>query len=116
MTILKNPSHPGEVLKELYLDPLGMGSIALAKRLNVPRTRVERLVKGETSLIPAAILARRAKRARRAFAISISRDALPNPRLPASPMPSNSALTLLQEQQSDVRNFDYFLRNVNLPG
>ncbi len=50
MTVLKNPSHPGEVLKELYLDPLGMGSIALAKRLNVPRTRIERLVKGETSL------------------------------------------------------------------
>ena len=50
MTILKNPSHPGEVLKELYLDPLEMSSIALAKRLNVPRTRVERLVKGETSL------------------------------------------------------------------
>ena len=50
MTILKNPSHPGVVLKELYLDPLDMSSIALAKRLNVPRTRVERLVKGETSL------------------------------------------------------------------
>jgi addiction module HigA family antidote len=50
MTILKNPSHPGEVLKELYLAPLEMSSIALAKRLNVPRTRVERLVKGETSL------------------------------------------------------------------
>jgi len=50
MTILKHPSHPGEVLKELYLDPLEMSSIALAKRLNVPRTRVERLVKGETSL------------------------------------------------------------------
>jgi len=50
MTILKNPSHPGEVLKELYLDPLDMSSIALAKRLNVPRTRIERLVKGETSL------------------------------------------------------------------
>ncbi len=50
MTILKNPSHPGEVLKELYLDPLEMSSIALAKRLNVPRTRIERLVKGETSL------------------------------------------------------------------
>lgn len=50
MTILQNPSHPGEVLKELYLDPLDMGSIALSKRLNVPRTRVERLVKGETSL------------------------------------------------------------------
>ena len=37
-------------MKELYLDPLDMGSIALSKRLNVPRTRVERLVKGETSL------------------------------------------------------------------
>lgn len=50
MTVLKNPSHPGEVLKELYLGPLDMSSIALAKRLNVPRTRIERLVNGETSL------------------------------------------------------------------
>ena len=32
------------------LKPLGMSAIALAKRLNVPRTRIERLVKGETSL------------------------------------------------------------------
>ena len=47
---LKNPSHPGEVLEELYLKPLGMSSIGLAKRLNVPRTRIERLVRGETSL------------------------------------------------------------------
>ena len=50
MTLLKTPSHPGEVLAELYLAPLGMSAIALAKRLNVPRTRIERLVKGETSL------------------------------------------------------------------
>ncbi len=50
MTLLKNPSHPGDVLAELYLEPLGMSAIALAKRLNVPRTRVERLVKGETAL------------------------------------------------------------------
>lgn len=47
---LKNPSHPGEVLEVLYLEPLGMSSIGLAKRLNVPRTRIERLVKGRTSL------------------------------------------------------------------
>ena len=45
-----NPSHPGEVLAELYLEPLGMSAIALAKRLNVPRTRIEWLVKGETAL------------------------------------------------------------------
>jgi len=50
MNILKNPVHPGEVLNELYLVPLDMGAIALAKRLNVPRTRVERLVNGQTSL------------------------------------------------------------------
>ena len=50
MTLMTTPSHPGEVLAELYLKPLGMSAIALAKRLNVPRTRIERLVKGETSL------------------------------------------------------------------
>ena len=50
MTLMTNPSHPGEVLAELYLKPLGMSAITLAKRLNVPRTRIERLLKGETSL------------------------------------------------------------------
>ncbi len=50
MTLLKNPSHPGEVLKELYLTPLGLGAIALANELHVPRTRIERLVKCETSV------------------------------------------------------------------
>ena len=49
-TLMTTPSHPSEVLAELYLKPLGMSAIALAKRLNVPRTRIERLVKGETSL------------------------------------------------------------------
>ncbi len=50
MTLIENPSHPGEVLVDLYLDPLGMSAITLARRLNVPRTRIERLVKGETAL------------------------------------------------------------------
>jgi len=50
MTLIKNPSHPGEVLVDLYLEPLGMSAITLARRLNVPRTRIERLVKGETAL------------------------------------------------------------------
>lgn len=50
MTILQDPSHPGEVLKELYLEPLGMSAIALARELHVPRTRIERLVKGETGV------------------------------------------------------------------
>ncbi len=50
MTLMKNPSHPGEVLSELYLGPLDLSPIALAKRLHVPRTRIERLVKGEAAL------------------------------------------------------------------
>jgi antitoxin HigA-1 len=50
MSLLKTPLHPGEVLKELYLGPLDLGAIALAHRLNVPRTRIERLVKGTTSM------------------------------------------------------------------
>ncbi len=47
---MENPSHPGEVLADLYLDPLGMSAITLARRLNVPRTRIDRLVRGETAL------------------------------------------------------------------
>ena len=52
MSPLEDPMHPGEVLKELYLDPLDMGAIAFARRLDVPRTRIERLVKGVTSMTP----------------------------------------------------------------
>jgi addiction module HigA family antidote len=50
MTLMKSPSHPGEVLRELYLDPLGLSPIALARRLHVPRTRIERLVREETAV------------------------------------------------------------------
>jgi addiction module HigA family antidote len=50
MPLLVNPSHPGEVLQELYLAPLGLTPIALAKRIHVPRTRIERLVRGETAI------------------------------------------------------------------
>lgn len=52
MSLLQNPMHPGEVLKELYLDPLEIGAIAFARRLDVPRTRIERLVKGTTNMTP----------------------------------------------------------------
>ena len=52
MSLLEEPVHPGEVLKELYLTPLGIGAIALARRVDVPRTRIERLVSGTTSMTP----------------------------------------------------------------
>jgi addiction module HigA family antidote len=52
MSLLKDPMHPGEVLKELYLDPLDIGAVAIARRLDVPRTRIERLLKGATGMTP----------------------------------------------------------------
>ncbi|MFN3226420.1 MAG: HigA family addiction module antitoxin [Hyphomicrobiales bacterium] len=42
--------HPGALLRELYLEPLELSAGALAKRLMVPRTRIERLVNGQTGL------------------------------------------------------------------
>lgn len=38
------PIHPGEILREEFLKPLEMTPYALAKHLNVPRTRIERIV------------------------------------------------------------------------
>jgi addiction module HigA family antidote len=37
--------HPGEVLREEYLLPLGMSVNALAKALDVPATRIHEIVK-----------------------------------------------------------------------
>lgn len=34
------PIHPGEILKEEYLEPLGMSANALAKALKVPASRI----------------------------------------------------------------------------
>jgi addiction module HigA family antidote len=44
MVVLKNPVHPGEILKEEFLDELGLTAGKLAKALHVPRTRIERIV------------------------------------------------------------------------
>jgi addiction module HigA family antidote len=37
------PLHPGEVLREEFLVPIGISAGALAKAMGVPRTRVERI-------------------------------------------------------------------------
>ena len=39
------PVHPGEVLREDYLVPLGMSANALAKALNVPAPRINDVVR-----------------------------------------------------------------------
>jgi len=42
--------HPGEVLREEFLVPLGLTGYELAKHCHVPRTRIERLVNEETAV------------------------------------------------------------------
>ncbi|MGP2491876.1 HigA family addiction module antitoxin [Mesorhizobium sp. PUT5] len=46
------PIHPGEFLREEYLVPLDMSAGALARKLNLPRTRIERIVKEEVGMTP----------------------------------------------------------------
>jgi addiction module HigA family antidote len=43
-------THPGEVLSEEFLKPLGMSVNALAMSLRVPGTRIGAIVKGERSV------------------------------------------------------------------
>ena len=44
------PIHPGEVLLEDFLRPLGIGTTVAAKRMGLPRTRIERVVRGEVGI------------------------------------------------------------------
>ena len=39
------PIHPGEILREDFLKPLGMSANALAKALNVPAPRINDIVR-----------------------------------------------------------------------
>ena len=44
------PIHPGEVLLEDYLKPLGMSQNALAKALAVPADRISEIVRGRRGI------------------------------------------------------------------
>src|SRR6516165_9321469 len=44
------PMHPGEVLREEFLVPLKLSAGALARKMDVPRTRVERIAEGTTGI------------------------------------------------------------------
>ena len=46
------PIHPGEVLREEFLGPLGMTAHALAQALRVPAPRVNDLVRERRSVTP----------------------------------------------------------------
>lgn len=50
MTKKLAPVHPGEVLREEFLGPMGLTSYAVARACGVPRTRIERLAREETPI------------------------------------------------------------------
>ncbi len=50
MSILKFAVHPGRILRAEFLEPAGVSAGALARHLDLPRTRIERLVKEETAV------------------------------------------------------------------
>lgn len=46
------PTHPGEMLLEEFLKPLGMTQVELAKRIDVSFPRVNEIVKGRRGVTP----------------------------------------------------------------
>lgn len=44
------PIHPGEILKEEFLDELGLSAYALANAAGVPRSRVSHIINGERAI------------------------------------------------------------------
>ena len=50
MTRLLPPVHPGEILAEDFLGPLGVTQYRLAKDTSVPARRINEIVKGERAI------------------------------------------------------------------
>ncbi len=46
------PTHPGEVLLEEFLGPMGQTQVALAEHLGVPVQRINELVRGKRGVTP----------------------------------------------------------------
>jgi addiction module HigA family antidote len=44
------PLHPGEVLREEFLVPMGLTAYALADHCHIPRTRIERIVNEQNGI------------------------------------------------------------------
>ena len=49
---LVEPIHPGEILMEEFLKPMGISQYRLAKEINVPARRINEIVQGKRSITP----------------------------------------------------------------
>ena len=49
---MHNPAHPGEILKELIVDELGLTITDVAKHLDVSRKTVSKILNGRGAIVP----------------------------------------------------------------
>jgi addiction module HigA family antidote len=47
-----NPPHPGDFIREVYLEPFGISSRQLASSLGVSPSTLSRLLKGDSGISP----------------------------------------------------------------
>ncbi|MBI2889393.1 MAG: HigA family addiction module antidote protein [Nitrospirae bacterium] len=59
----RQPSHPGEILLEEFLEPLGITQVELARSLKIPIQRINTLIRGKRGVTAetALLLARKLK-------------------------------------------------------
>jgi addiction module HigA family antidote len=50
------PIHPGEILMEEFLKPMGISQYRLAKDINVPPRRINEIVHGNRAITPGSAL------------------------------------------------------------
>src|SRR5882724_10238096 len=48
----RQPTHPGEMLAQEFLDPLGLTQVELARRIGVPFQRINQIVNRKRAVTP----------------------------------------------------------------
>ena len=46
------PTHPGLILLEEFLEPMGLTQVALAEHLGIPTQRVNEIIRGKRGITP----------------------------------------------------------------
>ena len=46
------PTHPGEILREEFLRPMGITQVAFARHIGVPTQRINEIVRGKRGITP----------------------------------------------------------------
>lgn len=52
----RKPTHPGKILREEFLNPMGLAQRKLADAIHVPHQRVNDIVNGRRSITPSTAL------------------------------------------------------------